>query len=370
MDLFPKKNKKSSGSVSSCKINKNQIKKLQIPWTFSHKKKSIKKIYDLKKFIVKYYSMNKEQKKISTRAAFGDALLDFGDEFENIVTVNADLSGSVKTKSFGEKFPDRNFNLGISEQNMIGFSCGLSIAGKIPFACSFAIFSTGRPWEQIRQSVAYANLNVKIVGTHAGIMTGEDGATHQALEDIAIMRPIPNIKIFSPTDYFETKEIVRFLIKDKSPAYLRLLRKATPVIFDENYSFEEGKGIILKDGNDVAIFSHGATSSNALESAKIIEKEKGISVQVVHFGSLCPIDENLIIESAKKCKKIFVVEDHSIIGGLGSIVCEILSEKYPTVVKRHGMKSFGESGKTEDLYEKYGFTAKGIAEKIFDFFSF
>jgi len=305
--------------------------------------------------------------KKSTRAAFGDALLELAEEFPEIVTLDADLSGSTKTKSFAAKYPERSFNLGIAEQNMIGFAAGLALAGKIPFACSFAVFSTGRAWEQVRQSVAYADLNVKVVGSHAGILTGEDGATHQALEDIAILRSIPNMKIFSPSDYYETKSLVRFLAKDKSPAYLRLGRSEVPVLFDEDFEFKEGKGVTLKEGKDLAIFSHGSTTAYCLEAANLLEKEKGLSIEVVNLSSIKPLDEESIIKSAKKCGRVFVAEDHSVIGGLGSAVCEVLAENFPCPVFRHGMSTFGESGTPQDLYRKYKLDTEGINGKVLEF---
>ena len=300
--------------------------------------------------------------KKSTRAAFGDALLELAEEFPNFITLDADLSGSTKTKSFAQKYPDRAFNLGIAEQNMLGFAAGAAITGKIPFACSFAIFSTGRAWEQIRQSVAYANLNVKIIGTHAGILTGEDGATHQSLEDIAVLRSVPNIKIFSPADYYEAKSIVRFTLKDPSPTYLRLGRAGIPTIFDENYKFKEGKAVEIKPGNDFAIFSHGSTASNCLLAAEELEKE-GIKVSVFNFSSIKPIDEKAIKKVAREVGRILVVEDHSTIGGLGSAVTEIVSDSCPCLVIRHGMTSFGESGTPADLYQKYALDVPGIVDR-------
>lgn len=302
--------------------------------------------------------------KIATRAAFGEAIAELGAKYRNIMVLDADLASSTKTLKFAQAFPSRHFNIGIAEQNMMSIAAGMAIKGKIPFACTFAIFATGRAWEQIRNGIAYPNLNVKVVGSHSGIMTGEDGATHQALEDIAVMRAIPNMKVFCPADAYETKAVIASMCEDFGPVYLRLGRSAVPVLYDEKYRFKPGKGDVLRDGTDVTIFAVGSTVSRALSAAEILESQ-GVSARVCNMCSIKPIDEDLILESARTTKKLFSVEDHQIIGGLGSAIAEVLAEAGSGIpLKRIGMHKFGESGKDEDLYRKYGLDAEGIVKVV------
>jgi len=302
--------------------------------------------------------------KIATRVAFGEALAELGAKYRNIMVFDADLACSTKTLKFSQAFSDRHFNMGIAEQNMIGVAAGMALKGKISFACTFAVFAAGRAWEQIRNGVAYPNLNVKIIGSHGGIMTGEDGATHQALEDLAIMRAIPNMKVFCPADYWETKAVMAKMCEDFGPVYLRLGRSGVPVLYDENYRFEPGKGSVVRDGDDVTVFAVGSTVGSALEAAAKLEND-GVSVRVCNMCSIKPIDKDLILESARKTKKLFSVEDHQIVGGLGGAIAEVLAEKggCPSLT-RLGMYRFGESGKGVDLYQKYGLDGKGIAGRV------
>ena len=312
---------------------------------------------------------NKTEEKIATRKAFGKALAELGAKNKNIVVLDADVSSSLYTGMFAEAFPERHFNFGIAEMNMVGAACGFAIRGKIPFACSFAVFSMGRAWEQARTSVGYGNFNVKIVGSHGGISVGEDGATHQALEDIACARVIPNFKVFCPSDATQTKSLMNFIVDDYGPTYLRLSRPPVPVIFDSSYKFRLGKSDVIKDGGDVCIFSIGMLTHSAIEAAKKLESQD-ISTAVIDMCSIKPIDEDLIIEYAKKCKFIVSAEDHNIIGGLGGAISEVLTSKYQKNLYRIGMEDvFGESGKFEDLYKKYEFDAEGLAHKILKLFN-
>ncbi|MBU1018563.1 MAG: transketolase family protein [Patescibacteria group bacterium] len=302
--------------------------------------------------------------KVATRAAFGEALVEMGAKYKNIVALDADLSCSTKTAKFGAEFSDRFFNMGIAEANMIGVAAGMSLKGKIPFAATFAIFASGRAWEQIRNSVAYPNLNVKVVGSHGGIMTGEDGVTHQATEDLSIMRSIPNMKVFCPADYWECKRVVEFMCKDFGPTYLRLSRSGVPKIYDESYRFEPGKGHVVRDGNDMTIFAVGAMVNSALEAAERLSTE-GVNVRVCNMCSIDPIDKDLILESAQKTPKLFTAEDHQIDGGLGSAVAEVLAEAGAGVpLKRIGMDGFGQSGKGAELYKRYGLDGEGVYEAV------
>jgi transketolase len=301
--------------------------------------------------------------KIATRAAFGEAIAKFGGRRKNIAVLDADLSGSTKTAKFAKLYPDRHFNFGIAEANMVNSAAGMAIRGKIPFACSFAVFVTGRPWEHIRNSICYPNLNVKLVGTHAGILTGEDGATHQALEDIAIMRAIPNMKVICPADAVEAYLAVEEIIKDFGPTYLRLGRAGVPVIYDKDHKFRIGFGDMLTFGEDISLIATGTMVSGCLEAAKMLEKD-GIRVMVVNISTIKPIDEKLVIDAAKKTKMVVTAEDHNITGGLGSAVMEVLGENYPAKVRRIGMTRFGESGKPADLYRKYGLDAQGVYEQV------
>ena len=306
-----------------------------------------------------------EIKKIATRDSYGNALAELGKEYKNLVVLDADLAGATKTSVFQKAFPDRHIDCGIAEANMTGIAAGLATCGKIPFASSFAMFSAGRAFEQVRNSIGYPHLNVKIGATHAGISVGEDGATHQCNEDIALMRTIPGMVIINPADDVEARAAVRAACEYNGPVYLRFGRLAIPVINDEaTYQFEIGKGVVLKEGTDVTIVATGLCVSESLEAAKLLE-EDGISAQVINIHTIKPLDEELIVSAAKKTKKIVTVEEHSIIGGLGGAVSELLGEKAPTQMLRIGvMDTFGESGPAADLIKKYGLDAKSIYEKV------
>jgi len=312
--------------------------------------------------------MDQNIEKVATRKAFGQALAHLGDKYKQIVALDADLSCSVKTNVFAAEYPEREFNLGVAEADMIGTAAGMAVRGKIPFACSFAVFSTGRCWEQIRNSVCYPNLNVKVIGTHAGILTGEDGATHQALEDIAITRVLPNMKVFCPADYRETVSVMEKVVEDFGPTYIRLGRKGVPKLYPDSYNFEIGKGNVLKQGHDLTIIATGTLVSSAYFAALELEKE-GISCRVINLCSIKPIDEQIIIDAAKETKMIVTAEDHNVIGGLGSAVCEVLcTTGYFKKVYRIGMQDkFGESGKSEELYKKYGFDVPGVVKQVNEF---
>ena len=302
--------------------------------------------------------------KTAMRVTYGETLVKLGAKYKNLVVLDADLAKSTQTAKFGKAYPDRFFDMGIAEQDMIGTAAGLAAAGMIPFASTFAMFGSGRPWEQIRNSVAYPNLPVKIVVTHAGISVGEDGPTHQACEDIAIMRAIPNMKVIAPADSFETEKLIEFLMTyTDSPVYVRLTRMNTETIFDASYKFELGKGILMKKGKDITIISTGIMLNLVLSAAEIL-KSKGISAEVIHMPSIKPIDEKMIIKSATNTGKVITIEEHSIIGGLGSAVAEVLSEKIPVRLKRLGIKDiFAESGTPEALFEKYGLTDKNVVKE-------
>ena len=307
--------------------------------------------------------MNME-KKIATRQSYGETLARLGDSNSNIVVLDADLSSATKTAIFAKKYPERFINVGIAEQNMIGIAAGLSTFGKIPYTSTFAVFAAGRAYDQIRNSIAYPNLNVKICATHAGIAVGEDGATHQMLEDIALMRVLPNMTVLSVSDDTQTKWAVEEIAKINGPVYLRLNRLASPIIYDENQKFEIGKGIQIGNGTDATVFATGVTVSEALQAKEILEKE-GINIRVVDIHTIKPIDKKLIIKCAKETKKLITVEDHNIIGGLGTAVCEVLSEEYPTKVIRLGIKDkFGKSGKAKELMKEYGLTKEAIIEEV------
>ncbi|MFW5648215.1 MAG: transketolase family protein [Candidatus Alkaliphilus sp. MAG34] len=300
---------------------------------------------------------------IATRDAYGEALIELGNENKNVVVLDADLSKSTKTFAFGQKFPDRFINVGIAEQNLIGVAAGLSTTGKIPFASTFAIFATGRAFEIIRNSVGYPKLNVKICATHSGITVGEDGASHQAIEDISCMRTIPNMTIIVPSDSIETKAAIHAITKMDGPVYVRLGRPAVPVINDkESYEFEIGKGVTLNEGNDVTIIATGFMVSEALEAAKELETE-GIKARVINIHTIKPIDKDLIIEAAKETGAIITAEEHNIVGGLGSAVAEVIGENCPVPLKRIGIRDiFAESGKPAELMKKYGLTGDDIVE--------
>lgn len=300
---------------------------------------------------------------IATRDAYGEALKELGGINKDIVVLDADLSGSTKTSVFAKEYPTRFFNVGIAEQNLMGTAAGLSTAGKIPFASTFAMFATGRGFEIIRNSICYPKLNVKIAATHAGLTVGEDGATHQALEDISLMRSLPNMVVLSPADAIETKQCIVKAAEHNGPVYIRLGRAKVPVIFDESYIFEIGKGVELREGTDITIIATGVMVEKALLAGEKLAEE-GISARIINMASIKPIDEDIIIKAAKETKGIVTVEEHSIIGGLGSAVAEVVSEKYPTRVIRVGtMDTFGESGDGNLLLEKYGLNVDNIVEK-------
>jgi len=307
--------------------------------------------------------MNNEVK-IATRQSYGEALKELGKDNENIVVLDADLSTATKTNIFAKEFPDRFLNFGIAEQDMIATAAGLAASNKIPYASTFAVFAAGRAYDQIRNSICYPNLNVKICATHSGVTVGEDGATHQMLEDIAMMRTLPNMKVISVSDDVQTKWAACEISKIDGPVYLRLSRMATPIIYDENQKFEIGKAIQIGDGQDASIIATGDVVCEALKAKEILE-EKGINVRVIDMHTIKPIDEEMIIKCAKETKKIITIEDHSIIGGLGSAVCEVLSEKYPCKVIRMGIKdTFGKSGKAEELMKYFEITAEDIVKNI------
>ena len=305
-----------------------------------------------------------QDKKIATRQSYGEELAKLGEENENIVVLDADLSTATKTEIFAKKFPNRFINVGIAEQNLIGIAAGLSTFGKIPYASTFAVFAAGRAYEQIRNSIAYPKLNVKICATHCGITVGEDGATHQMLEDLSLMRTLPNMTVISTSDDIETRWVVREISKINGPVYLRLCRMATPVIHEENQKFEIGKGVQIGDGTDASIIATGVTVSEAIKAQEIL-KENNVNVRVIDIHTIKPIDRELIVKCAKETKRLITVEDHNIIGGLGSAVCEVLSEEYPVKVERMGiLDSFGRSGKAEELMTYYRIDSSAIVNKV------
>lgn len=298
--------------------------------------------------------------KIATREAYGQALAELGEEIREIVVLDADLSKSTKTSVFAKKFPDRFFNIGIAEQNLMGTAAGFATCGKIPFASTFAIFAAGRAFEQIRNSICYPNLNVKIAATHAGITVGEDGATHQSVEDMALMRAIPHMVVINPADAEEAKQAVRAAALHKGPVYLRFGRHPVETIFDNNYRFEIGKGVILREGKDVAIIATGVMVGESLKAAETLSK-KGIEAMVVNISTLKPIDKEVIVKAAE-CGAIVTAEEHNIIGGLGSAVAEVLAETRPTIMKRIGIADeFGQSGNPDELLKLYHLTSDDIA---------
>lgn len=298
----------------------------------------------------------------ATREAYGEALKKLAANNPDVVVLDADLSGSTKTSEFKKVSPERFFNVGIAEQNLIGTAAGMSLAGKIPFASSFAMFAAGRAFEIIRNTVAYPFLNVKIAATHAGLTVGEDGASHQAIEDISLMRSIPNMTVINPADCIEAEQAVLKAAEYVGPVYIRLGRMAVEDVYDSSYKFEIGKGVELKDGNDVTIIATGIMVQKALKAAVSL-KEQGIDARVINIHTIKPIDKEIIIKAAKETKAIVTAEEHSIIGGLGSAVLEVLSDTCPVPVRRIGvMDTFGESGKPEDLMEKYLLTEKNIED--------
>ena len=307
-------------------------------------------------------------KKIATRESYGNALLELGAENPNVVVLDADLAAATKTGVFKKAYPDRHIDCGIAESNMVGVAAGLATAGKIPFVSSFAMFAAGRAFEQVRNSVGYPHLNVKIGATHAGITVGEDGASHQCNEDIALMRTIPGMVVMCPADDIEAKAAVKAAAAYEGPVYMRFGRAACPVINDRpDYQFEIGKGTIVKEGKDLTIVATGICVGNALEAAALLEEE-GISAEVINICTIKPLDEEIIIASARKTGKVVTAEEHSVIGGLGSAVCDALCKSYPVPVMKIGMQDvFGESGSAAALVEKYKLDGKGICEQIKDF---
>lgn len=306
-----------------------------------------------------------EVKKIATRDSYGDALVELGKEKDNLIVLDADLAAATKTGVFKKVFPDRHIDCGIAESNMTGIAAGLSTCGKVPFISTFAMFAAGRSFEQVRNSIGYPHLNVKIGATHAGISVGEDGATHQCNEDIALMREIPGMVIINPSDDVEAKAAVKAAYEHQGPVYLRFGRLATPVINDaDSYKFEIGKGVTLKDGKDITIFATGLCVSASLEAAEQLAAD-GVDARVINIHTIKPLDEELVIQAAKETGRVFTVEEHSIIGGLGSAVSEVLGEKCPTKITRIGVNDvFGESGPAVELLHKYGLDAEGIYKYI------
>ena len=304
-------------------------------------------------------------KKIATREAYGKALAALANTNENVVVLDADLSKSTKTADFKAVAPERFFNMGIAEGNMMGVAAGLSTCGKVPFVSTFAMFAAGRAFEQIRNSICYPKLNVKVCATHAGLTVGEDGASHQAIEDISLMRGVPNMVVINPADDIETEAAIKAVAEMEGPCYVRLGRMAVSRVNDEaNYNFVIGKGITLAEGNDVAIIATGIMVEAALEAKEELAKE-GINARVINIHTIKPIDEELIIKAAKETGVIVTAEEHSVIGGLGSAVAEVVSENCPVPVLRVGVKdTFGESGKPNELLEKYGLTSNDIVNKV------
>ena len=310
-------------------------------------------------------TINYETKK-SIREAFGKKLVELGNKNPNIVVFDADLSCSTQTKLFAKEFPNRFFNTGIAEQNMIATAAGIALTGKIPFAATFAVFATGRTYDQIRASVCYQNTNVKIIGTHGGITVGEDGATHQALEDISLMRSLPNMTVMVPADCNECEQIIEYAALHKGPVYIRLSRNNLPDIYNINYKFNPTKAVILNEGNDVTIISNGDILAEACKAVESL-KEHNINAELISVPVVKPIDKTTIINSAKKTNLVITVENHSVIGGLGSAVCELLAESYPTKVVRVGTKDcFGQSGSPTELIKHYELDAESIVKKVIE----
>ncbi len=304
--------------------------------------------------------------KKSIRTAIGEALAEAGKENDRIVVLDADLSGSTKTSIFAKAYPDRFYNVGIAEQNLITTALGLSLTGKIPFAATFAVFATGRAYDQIRNSVCYQNGNVKIIGAHGGITVGEDGASHQSLEDVALMRVLPNMTVIAPADYEQAKQAVKFAVVHNGPVYIRSSRIDVPCIFDENYKFDANKAVTLREGKDVSVFATGDIFSEAYQAVTLLE-EKGISAELINVPVIKPLDTKTIIASAKKTKLAVTVENHSVIGGLGSAVAECLSENCPVKLYRMGINDeFGQSGTPKELLSYYKLDAKNIADRILE----
>ena len=308
-----------------------------------------------------------EMKKVATRDSYGAALTELGAQYDNLVVLDADLAGATKTGTFKKAFPDRFFDCGIAEANMICMATGMSTMGLVPFASSFAMFAAGRAFEQVRNSIGYPHLNVKIGATHGGISVGEDGASHQCCEDFALMRSIPGMTVICPADDIEAKAAVKAAYEMNGPVYLRFGRLAVPVFHSEDYKFEIGKGEIVKDGTDVAIIANGLLTYEAIKAGEILA-EAGINAMVINMATIKPLDEELVLAAAKKCGKVITCEEHSIIGGLGEAVCSVLSEKLPTPVKRIGVNDeFGHSGPAVDLLKQFGLCAEHIVEVAKEF---
>ena len=303
-----------------------------------------------------------EMKKVATRDSYGNALKELGAQYDNLVVLDADLAGATKTAVFQKAFPERHFDCGIAEANMICIAAGLSTTGLVPFASSFAMFAAGRAFEQVRNSVGYPHLNVKIGATHGGISVGEDGASHQCCEDFALMRSIPGMTVICPADDVEAKAAVKAAYEFEGPVYLRFGRLAVPVFHDEAYKFEIGKGEVLKDGNDVAIIANGLLTYEAIKAGEELEAQ-GIHARIINLATIKPLDEELILKAAKECGKVITCEEHSVIGGLGEAVCGLLAEKCPTVVRRIGVNDeFGHSGPAVDLLKQFGLSCEHIVE--------
>ena len=308
-----------------------------------------------------------DMKKVATRDSYGAALVELGQEKKNLVVLDADLAGATKTGVFKKAFPDRHFDFGIAEANMMCAAAGMSTAGLVPFASSFAMFAAGRAFEQVRNSIGYPHLNVKIGATHGGISVGEDGASHQCCEDFALMRSIPGMTVICPADDVEAKAAVKAAYEMEGPVYLRFGRLAVPVFHAEDFKFEIGKGEVLREGKDVAIIANGLLVYEAIQAAEELAKD-GIDAMVINMATIKPLDEELVIAAAKKCGKVITCEEHSIIGGLGEAVCGVLSEKCPTPVKRIGVNDeFGHSGPAMKLLEQFGLCASNIVAVAKDF---
>ena len=305
-----------------------------------------------------------ETRKIATRQSYGEALAELGEKNENVVVFDSDLSEATKTSIFAKKFPERFFDMGIAEQDMMSTAAGMSTFGKIPYASTFAVFAAGRAYDQIRNSICYPKMNVKICATHSGVTVGEDGATHQMLEDLGLMRGLPNMTVLCTSDDTETRWAIEEISKIQGPVYVRLCRLATPVIYDENQKFEIGKAIQIGEGTDATIFATGVVVSEAIKAKEELEKQ-GINIRVVDIHTIKPIDKEMIVKCAKETKKLISIEDHSIINGLGTAIADVLTEEYPCKLIKLGVKDeFGRSGKATELLEHYGLTAKHIEEAI------
>lgn len=305
----------------------------------------------------------KEEKK-ATRQSYGEALVELGKKNKNVVVIDADLSGATKTDLFAKEFPDRFLDMGIAENNMFATAAGLATCGKIPYSSTFAVFAAGRSYDQIRNSICYPKLNVKICATHCGVTVGEDGATHQMIEDISLMRTLPNMTVISPSDDVQTKWAIEKIADIDGPVYVRLARMKTPIIYEENQTFEIGKAVQIGEGMDATVFATGVTVAEAIKAQEEL-KQQEIDIRVVDIHTIKPIDREMIIRCAKETKKLISIEDHNIIGGLGSTISEVLTEEYPCKLLRLGIKdTFGKSGKAEELMQYFGITAKNIIDEI------